>query len=256
MADIKETENNSLLVQIKSIKDDEIKVPTNIPIDTYTQEAEMLYHWSIEDKQRLIDKGLQADLIDSLPIRIEVLRKAESEWQIAKVGQEDLKKEWNDKSKEAYNLKKELLHNFNFALKNNSEVLKKISDIKKNSGHADMFQDLNDLGLLGKEFKTKLEYIKFDFTLLDKAIELSKQLSPIYAKLTNKKGSSTEAKKFRDQAYTYLKQSVDKIRDYGQFVFWKDKDRKKGYYSQHISKKNAKRSKDDKTSEENKVIAV
>ena len=36
-----------------------------------------------------------------------------------------------------------------------------------------------------------------------------------------------------DKAYTHLKEAVDAIRDCGQFVFWKDQDRAKGYASEY-----------------------
>ncbi len=43
-----------------------------------------------------------------------------------------------------------------------------------------------------------------------------------------------EKKLQRDQSYTYLKQAMDAIRECGQFVFWKDEDRSKGYASEYL----------------------
>lgn len=39
-----------------------------------------------------------------------------------------------------------------------------------------------------------------------------------------------------DQSYTHLKEAVDAIRQCGQFVFWKDQDRAKGYASDYKRK--------------------
>ena len=246
--------NEEIISQINAIADKDIKIPTNIPIEDYTHEAEKLYQWSLEDKDKLIGRGLKVELIDSLPIRIISLRDAESAWQLAKVGQEDLKKEWAEKSKNAYALKKLLLHDFAFAFRDDKEILKKVSAIKEGSGHTDMFQDMNDLALLGKQYNNKLEEIKFDLNLLEKASDYAKTLPPIFATINNKKGNSTTIKKFRDQAYTYLKIAIDEIRKYGQFVFWQNPERKKGYYSEYMRKKNANRI--NKPKEENKNIAV
>ncbi|MGD9487192.1 MAG: hypothetical protein AB7W47_04180 [Calditrichaceae bacterium] len=37
----------------------------------------------------------------------------------------------------------------------------------------------------------------------------------------------------RDKAYTYLKDAVDAVRDCGQYVFWRNEQRLKGYISQY-----------------------
>ena len=252
MADIKEYDSKVLL--IKSIKNEDILIPTNIPIEVYIQEAETLYHWSISDKEKLVSKGLPEDLIEDLPIRSAILREAESKWQLEKYGQEDLQKQWSEQSSIAYKLRDELIHHFKFAFRKDNELLKRVSAIKGGSGHADMFQDLSDLSVLGKEYGEKLKLIGFDFTLLDKANEMTKNLPTIFGKIKSKKGNTTDIKKFRDQCYTYLKQVVDEIREHGQYLFWKDEDRKKGYYSQHTKKKNVKKSvKKDKVVEEEKT---
>ena len=54
------------------------------------------------------------------------------------------------------------------------------------------------------------------------------------------KDADRELKLTRDRAYTHLKEAVDAIRECGQFVFWKDEDRRKGYASDYNRKKNAR----------------
>ncbi|MGD2086544.1 MAG: hypothetical protein PVH61_10205 [Candidatus Aminicenantes bacterium] len=44
----------------------------------------------------------------------------------------------------------------------------------------------------------------------------------------------SKAKKIRDQAYTHLKEAVDEIRLFGQYVFRQNKDRFIGYRSNYI----------------------
>lgn len=45
----------------------------------------------------------------------------------------------------------------------------------------------------------------------------------------------------RENAYTYLKQAIDEIRECGKFVFWRNPERMKGYVSEHWQKANAAR---------------
>ena len=55
---------------------EEVKSP-NIPVDVYLQEAEDLYHWSVEDKAKLIGADQDASLIEELPVRAGACREAQ-----------------------------------------------------------------------------------------------------------------------------------------------------------------------------------
>ena len=114
-----------------------------------------------------------------------------------------------------------------------------------------MLQDLNDIAVLGKENTEPLTKINFDLTLLDKAAESADQYSSLLAEATSDRLNNSEAKILRDKAYALLKASVDEIRDCGQYVFWQDEIRLKGYVSQYFKRRNqARRNKQSETTEE------
>jgi hypothetical protein len=48
----------------------------------------------------------------------------------------------------------------------------------------------------------------------------------------------SEVKKIRDQAFTHVKEAVDKIRKCGQYVFWRNPARVKGYRSNYLRRLN------------------
>ena len=56
-------------------------------------------------------------------------------------------------------------------------------------------------------------------------------------------GEDADMKEMRDKTYTYMKIAVDEIRNVGQYVFWRDEDRKKGYVSAYHKRR--PRRKDD-----------
>jgi hypothetical protein len=130
-----------------------------------------------------------------------------------------------------------MLHSFKFAFRKFPDIQTRLSIIAEGDGHADMLQDLNDLAVLGKENIKPLQDISFDLNSLDEASKLSTELSKLLGLATAEKTNSGEAKKIRDKAYTYLKEVVDEIKDYGQFIFWKNDERLKGYKSSYIARK-------------------
>ncbi len=226
---------------ITAIDDNQIKTPTNIPVDNYVQESENLYHWCKKDQVALTGKGMSWDIVTDLPLRCGALREAESVWNLHRFSREDAAKQWAEDSPEAYDLRNELLHEFRFAYRNDADLSKKVNNIADGAGHADMLQDLNDLSLLGKKNPDPLTAISFDMTLLDAAAQKADELAALYAIVTGDRSEYNEAKKIRDKAYTYLKESVDEIFGYGQYLFWQDEDRKQGYRSNYLRRKKLRR---------------
>ena len=96
-----------------------------------------------------------------------------------------------------------------------------------------MVQDLNDLSVLGKANPDLLTEVNFDLTLLDTAADLSDRMGDLLGATNGERKKDSEAMIIRDQAYTYLKQAVDEIRECGKFVFWRNPDRLKGYISDY-----------------------
>ena len=94
------------------------------------------------------------------------------------------------------------------------------------------------------------EAVRFDMSLLDKAAQTSKDMSALLAETVDYRNTIKDGKKIRDQAYTYLKEAVDKICRCGQFVFRHDEERFRGYRSAHLRDKYLKRKREAKAKEE------
>jgi len=71
-------------------------------------------------------------------------------------------------------------------------------------------------------------------TLLDAAAENAKKLASLLGDVTRDRNDYNEIKRLRDQAFTHLKEAVDEIYGFGQFVFWHDDDRLRGYRSNYF----------------------
>jgi hypothetical protein len=97
-----------------------------------------------------------------------------------------------------------------------------------------LVEDLNDLAVIGRENLAPLLAVGFDPKKLDEAASKSKELGSLRADASVDKAADQEKKLVRDQAYTHLKEAVDAIRQCGQFVFWKDEDRARGYASDYL----------------------
>jgi hypothetical protein len=85
--------------------------------------------------------------------------------------------------------------------------------------------------VLGQENKVLLKAIGMDLSKLEQAAQMADDLSVVLANANGEASDDDDAKEMRDRAYTYMKMAVDEIRATGQYVFWRDEDRKKGYVS-------------------------
>ena len=219
---------------LKAMPENSVKTPNSIPVDAYLQEAENLYHRACEDKEKLVNTGLDWSIADDLPVRTGALREAESKWAVSRFTHEEAEKEWVEKSPEAYDLRDDLLATFRFAYRNSGDISGRVSAIAEGESNADMLQDLNDLSVLGKEHPEELNMIMFDMSLLDKAAETSDYLANLLGAATSDRDDTSEILDTRNRAYTHCKQAVDYICDYGRFIFRHDEKKVKGYSSAYL----------------------
>jgi uncharacterized protein YuzB (UPF0349 family) len=112
-------------------------------------------------------------------------------------------------------------------------VLSAVRAITKGNSFADLIQDLSDLSLLGKSNLPQLEHINFDLQKLDTANQFSTLMAKLLAHVNSDIKQSSTTVKIRNQAYTYLKESIDEIRSAGKYVFRNTPDRYIGYISKH-----------------------
>lgn len=224
------------LPTLESIPDDDVISP-NIPVAVALQEAEDLLEWCKEDKDVLVKSDLDWTLVEDLPLRIGACRYCQSQWQREYKSMEEAQKEWNLKSPGAYTLRNDLLHHFFHAYRKMPDLTGRVRKIAEGSGHADMLQDLSDLSALGLANPDPLKKINLDMTLLNKAATDSEQLAVLLAKANGSHMSDNKLKTVRDKAFTHMKEAVDEIREVGQYAFWHNEDRKKGYVSAYYKRK-------------------
>ncbi|WP_421918605.1 hypothetical protein [Marinifilum sp.] len=214
--------------RILAVSEAEIKFP-NQPIDDCTAMAETLAKEASEDKDALVNAGLDGTIIDELPTLSAALRFCQANWMSEYRAQQEAQKEWLAKSPEAYELRDEILHHFSFAFRNEKEVKPKVARIKEGSSHADMIQDLVELAILGEKYPEPLAKVNYDVSLNGKAMTTSRSMSELLATANGDKDERSESKLLRDRAYTLLTNHMSTIREYGRYVFWKNEDRKEKY---------------------------
>jgi hypothetical protein len=220
------------LPHIQAIPEKNLTYPA-IPVDVALQEAEDLLVWCLPDVNQLAKAGLDKKLVDNLPARIGALRHIQSQWQKDYRSLEEAQKEWALKSPAAYDLQTELIHHFLFAYYKEPDLHARTQKIAEGSGHADMIQDLSDLAALGKANQKPLVTIHLDLSLLDKAETMSQQMAVLLANANGKRMEDNKMRLLRDKAFVYMKEAVDEIRRCGQYVFWRDEQKRKGYYSKY-----------------------
>jgi hypothetical protein len=236
---------------IEAILNENVKYP-NIPIDAALQEAEDLLVWCRQDKELLVKAGLEWTLVEDLSIRIGACRYIQSEWQKEYRSIEDAQREWGEKSPAAFKLRDELLHHFKHAFHNRSDLLARVKKISEGSSNADMIQDLSDLSVLGKANLDLFVNTLMETSQLDLAATTADSLSVVLANSNGEKLKDNEKRILRDKAYAHMKEAVDEIRRVGQYVFWRDELRRKGYISRYnkMVKRNSKSKKTEELSEE------
>ncbi|MCP4213760.1 MAG: hypothetical protein GY765_03840 [bacterium] len=246
-----------------SLKIDEIKAvpvgklhPIGVPVRTFAKEAVGLYEWALDDRARLEVEGLPPALLDDIPVRGSALREAQSNWVICRNEKKEAARQWAAIAPEAEDLASVLQHRFYFAFRDNPQPLGRLREVSKGRKQEDLVQFLNDLSKLGSKYQDLLVTGTFDMSLLDRTAAYSFQLDKILGVKAKNRKESTEIKLIRDQAYTLLKDAVDEVREYGQFIFWRDDLRSKGYASDYLRQANKEDPEEEEEDETMEAVSV
>ncbi|OVE80811.1 hypothetical protein BVY04_04855 [bacterium M21] len=228
-----------MLPTLNAIPEKDVLKPT-MPVRNMLGESESTLVRATTDRAVLIQAGMSPSLIKLLPGAIGALSQCQSDLEARRSDKATAQREFSEAMPEGEELHAQLLHTFHFAYRKNADVLAAVRRIAEGSGHDDTIQDLNDLSTLGSKNPKELKAVKFDLTQLDVAAATCDRLRYLWALVGEESGPSDEIM-LRNRAYTYVKGIVGEIREYGQFVFWRDEDRMRAYTSEYRRQYNAKR---------------
>jgi len=214
--------------RIESLPKDQVKLP-NQPVDDFAASVETLAVDANEDRDALAAAGLDVTLIDDLTPLSGVLRYCQAVWMGEYRLRKEAQKEWLDQSPAAFSMRDELLHHFSFAYRKDDDVLKKVMRIREGGSNADMVQDLIELAVLGEKYKEPLVAINFDLASLEQARTTSHAMSELLAAANGSAGEASPNKVMRDKAYTLLAEKASAIRETGQYIFWKEDEKRSKY---------------------------
>lgn len=203
----------------------------NIPLEEIVAEVETLVVVSRQDRDKLVDAGMNPECIDTLQARVCAFDYIASYYNELLDRENKARNEWLEKSIQAYALKQRLLFALGVAFWNDLALLKHVKEIEESREIGDIHTDLLAIYLLGNRRPDLLQANNFDFAELDKAKASQEKLSDILARIIIIQGKLSEVRKIRDCAYTYLRQAMNEIKEYGQFICNDNPYRQKVYIS-------------------------
>ena len=114
-----------------------------------------------------------------------------------------------------------------------AEELKSLGEIAKGKGRRDLMLDLMDLHKLANKHIKLLATVGMEASLVEDANSMFEKLRTLLGDLNAEPEEVELRRNLVRKAYTYLWESVDNIREFGQFIFWKDENRADLYRSDH-----------------------
>ena len=219
---------------ILAIPDEKTK-KLGIPVAALSQEAEMLYNWTLEDEEKFLKAKFDWNIVKSLPARTGAARYTEAVWRNMRLRQEDAQKIWVKERKKGYEMREELLAAMDLAFDDEEDLLQRLSEIREGESHADMVTDIGALAELAREKRELMEAIGFDMEIAEQAANLADRLARLLGEADADRLEDAEEKKIRNKAYTYLSTAVRKIRKCGKYVCRHEPERLKGYTSEYIA---------------------
>lgn len=231
-----------LMPEILGIKNNLIQFP-NIPAEELVFEAVKISKLIVEDREPLLKSGIDPELLDSFDNRLAAYEHAESRYLILRDSTDVLSQKFKILQEKVFNMRKNLLHNLKFAFKENEKAMSGLERIIEGRTFHNKIFDLRPIIDMAKDHLEALEKIGFDKVLLDDAEILYNETKKAISEISATPKDVNEVKDIRNRAYTYLNEALSRIKDHGQFVFWKNEERLKLYKSQFRATKKPKKSK-------------
>ncbi|WP_282035600.1 hypothetical protein [Saccharicrinis aurantiacus] len=228
MSETSETTTTNWEAVIAKMKKADFTRPA-IGIKSFIADTELMLISVENDKTELLNAKLDWTIVIEARELTEELRLAQSEWTANSKQKSDMEQEWKTLLPKAENMREELLHHFTFAFRNDSALLSTVRAIREGDSKADLIQDLYDLDVVGNDNIAQLDNTGFNTELLDENKALSRKLKDTHEMAFGAADDNSELKFKRDAILTLLIERDKTIREYGRYVFWRNKDKREKY---------------------------
>jgi hypothetical protein len=223
---------NELLPAISSVSD-ELTVTNSMPIDEAAAEAQRVGALVKQYDAILRKTGIDTTYLDTLVKRIGAFVWSAAVIQSLVETETTANKEWNARKSEGVEIRRVLIRTFQYAFRNDSDLLESVQLIIDGKGNRDFLLDILSCSKLGKSNINLLTAINADVTLLDKAAILYTELSDIFSRMSIDPVKHSKAVSIYNKAWTYLKEALDEIYEAGRYAFDESDERHGLFYSDY-----------------------
>jgi hypothetical protein len=112
-------------------------VEPNMPVGVYVQEAFNIHSFAQDDREILVQRGLNWGVIDELPRRVDYLRKQESFWWKVRFGPTPSQREYQRVKTLSDQVSSELLRDFEHLATTDDNIQIAVNNIKDFSGYCE-----------------------------------------------------------------------------------------------------------------------
>jgi len=212
------------LTQVRPVLEDmpvdQVKEPV-FPPANMVGEANALYLVADRHRAQLTKLGLDAKLIDDLPLRAQALAGAQAARALVpdtKRSSEELAAE-----EEAYVLRQDLMAAGRFALRADAQAQSTLDAINEGTGFDDLIQDLKALALFCDNYATQLKSVGVELPAQSKkAVDLAARFEAHLAERRTASDEERAATDLRNRAATHLWNAMAEIRAAGVYAFRND----------------------------------
>lgn len=209
-------------------------IEPNMPVGVFLLEAFNIHFFAQNDREKLLEKGLNWELMEELPRRMEYLRQCDAVWWRARFGDTENEHELRRVKEMADSLQEELMQALDRLAHGDESIRKVVQYVKNESDYNNRlwviaevcvreWETLKDIGCK-PSWLEDIKYCKEKYMYLVKLIELEKI-------------EAAGTQRARNKAYTFLLVALEEIRRCAEHAFHHDKKHLKGYQSDYFRRR-------------------
>lgn len=220
MADLREPVDcfDQLKEKIASIPDNQIAV-LNMPLEEAMQESRRVAALVDMHRDDLSRADIDIEYLNTVSTRAGAFAYCVSVMDSLVKIKQSHKEQYQALKKEGYALRSNTLKDYEYLFRKNPDVLSAIRNIREGRGDLDMIRDLLSVYRLGTDHRERLAKANYNFTQLERADSLYKELLNLNSQLDTDPKKVEETKLTCMKAWSYLWEALDEIYQAGRYVF-------------------------------------
>lgn len=204
-----------------------------IPVGVSIQEAYNIVAFAEDDREDLVARGLDWEVVKEIPHRCEYLRRLESRYWKVRFGLQPVNERFKQCEKDAKRICKELVQDMKFAFDGDKRLTRTLSELREGKGVQEFTFYMDAICALAQREASKLSDVGSEHGLEERLAQCAQEYPRLHFQAAEEASANERVRGMRNRARVFLYVAIREIQWRANNAFRHDYEHLKGYTSDY-----------------------